>query len=237
MTQGARRGGRGKQTAAFGLYRNTRGPVTGQYIYDGLVLYYDFGNGLSYGGTGTSVTDLSTSGNTGTLTNGPTFSPVNDGTLVLDGTNDYVSAGNPTSLNTLNFTIMFWARFTNFANYRQLIFKGDNVNGQYGLIVNSAGQWSVQPDATFLDALTLNQWVFLVGTYDGTNVRMYRNGRIVREAASANTNRGNVVSIGADTVNNRWFQGNLGVAAIYNRALSNSEILQNMDVHRARYGV
>lgn len=237
MIKYAQHGGRGKQTTSFGLYRHERQSVPPNWIFDGCVLYYDFTSGVCFPNTNTTVNDLSTSANNGTLTNTPTWSAVNDGALTLNGTNQWINAGNPTSLNTLNFTISFWARPTNFANYRQLIFKGDNINGQYGLIINSAGAWSVQPDNVFLDNLTLNQWVYLVGTYDGTNVRMYRNGNLVRTAATTNSNRGTVVSIGADTVNNRWYSGNLGVAAIHNRALSNSEIIQNMQVHRARYGV
>ena len=57
----------------------------------GLVLALDAGNLKSYPGSGTTWTDLSGGGNTGTLTNGPTYSSANGGSLVFDGTNDYIS--------------------------------------------------------------------------------------------------------------------------------------------------
>lgn len=235
---GTRRGGRGKQTSAFALYRHDRAPLPGQLINNGLVLYYDFGNGLSYGGTGTSVTDLSSSSNTGTLTNGPTFSTVNDGVLVLDGTNDYVSAGNPSSLNVTTWTIMAWVRPTNFANYRNVFYKGDGSGAQYGIIIDGTGDWTCQPNTNFSgDKLTLNQWVMLAGTSTGTVSSTYRNGLFIRSQTISSTSKGTVVSIGADTVFTRYFRGEIGVAAIYNRALDSSELTQNFEVFRGRYGV
>ena len=59
-------------------------------VTDGLVLCLDAGNRKSYVGTGVTWTDLSGRGNTGTLTNGPTYNSVNGGSIDLDGTNDYV---------------------------------------------------------------------------------------------------------------------------------------------------
>ena len=57
----------------------------------GLVLALDAGNLKSYPTTGTTWTDLSGRGNTGTLTNGPTYSSANGGSIVFDGVNDYVT--------------------------------------------------------------------------------------------------------------------------------------------------
>ena len=54
-------------------------------VTNGLVLFLDANNTNSYPGSGTSWYDLSGNGNTGTLTNGPTFSSVNGGTIVFDG--------------------------------------------------------------------------------------------------------------------------------------------------------
>ena len=59
-------------------------------VMNGLVLALDAANPKSYPGSGTTWTDLSGRGNTGTLTNGPTYSSANGGSLVFDGTNDYV---------------------------------------------------------------------------------------------------------------------------------------------------
>ena len=66
----------------------SRGP---KIVTNGLVLYLDAANKKSYPGSGTTWTDLSGNNNTGTLTNGPTFDSNNGGSIVFDGTNDYVS--------------------------------------------------------------------------------------------------------------------------------------------------
>jgi hypothetical protein len=62
-------------------------------VRNGLVLALDAGRTLSYPGSGTTWTDLSGNGNTGTLTNGPTYSSANGGSLVFDGVDDYVNLG------------------------------------------------------------------------------------------------------------------------------------------------
>jgi hypothetical protein len=63
-------------------------------VTNGLVLNIDPANSSSYSGVGNTIYDLSCFGNTGTLTNGPTFSALNGGSLDLDGSNDYVSVNN-----------------------------------------------------------------------------------------------------------------------------------------------
>ena len=59
-------------------------------VTNGLVLCVDAANPRSYPGAGTAWTDLSKQGNNGTLTNGPTFDSANGGSILLDGSDDYV---------------------------------------------------------------------------------------------------------------------------------------------------
>ena len=83
-------------------------------IQDGLVLCLDAASIRSYPKSGTTWSDLAGSNN-GTLTNGPTFSSNNGGSVVLDGTNDYVHLGDPSS----NFFFFYsWYR-SGF--YRRLV--------------------------------------------------------------------------------------------------------------------
>ena len=62
-------------------------------VTDGLVLCLDAASKRSYPGAGTTWTDLK-GGNNGTLTNGPTFDADNGGSIVFDGSDDYVNCGN-----------------------------------------------------------------------------------------------------------------------------------------------
>ena len=65
-------------------YTGTRWEYMPDIVRDGLVLNLDAGEPSSYPGTGTAWTDLSGNGNTGTLTNGPTYSSANGGSIVFD---------------------------------------------------------------------------------------------------------------------------------------------------------
>ena len=98
-------------------------------ITDGLVLYLDAANTKSYPGSGTTWRDLSKSQLNGTLTNGPTFNSANGGSIVFDGTNDYVdNIGDLSSFsfiqNTNIFSVSFW-------------FKVDIINTENRLMGNT----------------------------------------------------------------------------------------------------
>ena len=78
-------------------------------VNDGLVMYLDAANSRSYSGTGTAWTDLTGSGANGTLTNGPTFNSANGGSIVLDGTNDYIPISVPSNIIRLYDSTIFFA--------------------------------------------------------------------------------------------------------------------------------
>ena len=65
--------------------------ANGKIVTNGLVLSLDAADRNSYPGTGTTWRDMSGNGNNGTLTDGPTFNSNNGGSIVFDGTNDYVA--------------------------------------------------------------------------------------------------------------------------------------------------
>ena len=63
-------------------------------VTDNLVFCVDAANTKSYSGSGTIWKDISGEDNDGTLVNGPTFSNDNGGSIVFDGTNDYIQTAN-----------------------------------------------------------------------------------------------------------------------------------------------
>ena len=81
-------------------------------VTDGLLLSFDAANTKSYPKSGTTWSDLSGNGNTGTLTNGPTFNSANGGSIVFDGVDDYVNVANASSLNSSAQTISVWYNAT-----------------------------------------------------------------------------------------------------------------------------
>ena len=77
--------------------------------------------------------------------------------------------------------------------------------------------------------ILLNNWYFVTGVYDGTKIALYVNGQPVdSQLATGNIrNNSDLLSIGSDFGNtNRSFSGTIDEVAIWNRALSDSEIAQ-----------
>jgi hypothetical protein len=205
-------------------------------VTNGLVLSLDAADKNSYPGSGTTWSDLSGNNNTGSLTNSPTFNSANGGNLQF-ATNTYINLGNPTSLNILSYTVAAWAKSNTFTNYQNIIFKGTGT-GNYGIAINSSGDWTFQPVGTFIgDTFSLNTWNYFVGTSNGTQVTAYRNGLQKRQTTISPTNDGTVVTVGADTVNSRYFNGSIALVQMYNRALSATEITQNYNAQKSRFGL
>jgi len=117
-------------------------------VTNGLVLNVDAGFTPSYTSSGTTWYDLSYSGNNGTLTNGPSYSSSSGGTIVLDGTNDYINCGNGSSLQiTSNITVETWVYLTSLTNSSDLnlISKYSNTGGasfQGWILFKSTGDYT-----------------------------------------------------------------------------------------------
>ena len=102
----------------------------GGMVKDGLVLNLDASRLDSYLRTGTSWKDISGNQNNGTLINGPTFNSNNGGSIVFDGTNDYMTLGSPTgfSMAPSGVTMVFWI-YNNYPGYYLGIFERSTYTG------------------------------------------------------------------------------------------------------------
>ena len=106
-------------------------------VMNGLTLCLDAGNRKSYPCSGTTWTDLSGNGNTGTLTNGPTYSSANGGSIVFDGVDDRTlfSGNNISGLAELatEFTISAWVKYNPFTSgYQAFITKQNSGSSAPG---------------------------------------------------------------------------------------------------------
>jgi hypothetical protein len=211
-------------------------------VTDGLVLSLDAANTKSYPGSGTVWTDLSGNGSNGTLINGPTFSSVNGGSIVFDGSNDYAPIGTTGfPFGTSPGTLSAWANVNTISGLHWIISYGTaNTNqsrflGTINSVYYFGGYNGV--DITYNGAIP-NVWFNMVGVYDGTNASMYINGVLVvgPSARSWNTVPGNA-QIGRQTNTGEYWSGNIAQASIYNRVLSASEIAQNFNATKGRFGL
>ena len=203
---------------------------------------------LDFGGT--TWTDMSTNGNTGTLVNGVGYSASNGGALVFDGSDDYVYGTVPYTGNT-NVTITGFAEITlgtagciikvgdGCAGYSMGIGgnyfsdNGNNIVGLYSCIrwLSTGVSWN-------------SGWNGFAMVIDGSgNASFYKNGFLV---ASSNGSAPAAVSgsyylgrcVGDESSGSeRAFEGKLASVKIYNRALTAAEISQNFNALRGRYGI
>lgn len=219
-------------------------------VTNGLVLCLDAANNKSYVSGSTTWTDLSPNQNTGTLTNGPTFSSTNGGAIVFDGTNDYVDCGTNLSFTTTGFSICAWVYPTSATSYRTVFNKGNGTTAagsQYELLSSFNGSNKFQFDVFIGGARTdtaspstyaLNKWYYVCGTRSGSLNTLYENGvstNTVTIAGTLNTTANTTkIGIAGSTLP---FSGNIAIAQIYNRALSASEILQNYNATKIRFGL
>jgi hypothetical protein len=226
---------------------------TDNIVKAGLILNLDAGNKNSYPEFGTTWYDLSGRNNNGTLVNGVGYNSGNLGSLVFDGVNDGVQlSGTNLSLNQM--TISSWNYSTNYQQNGFMFEKTTNgsVNTQYSLFYNS-GNNSIYYRTYGLSTLDFitntttagvvnNQWNNVVATWDGTNKRIYVNG--ILRATSANltgTVTQNTTGAAYIGIYGNFagypFNGRIAQTQIYNRALTASEIQQNYNATRSRFGI
>jgi hypothetical protein len=84
----------------------------GTIVTSVLTFEIDAGNLVSYGGVGTTVYDLTTTGVTGTLTNGPIWTYLSGGTFSFDGVDDYVILSSGLTSGTESFTISCFLKYS-----------------------------------------------------------------------------------------------------------------------------
>ena len=222
-------------------------------ITNGLVLNLDAGNTNSYPGSGTSWYNLN-GNNTGSLINGPTYNNANGGSIVFDGSNDYVSIPNSSSLNPANITVSAWINRAGAVYYSHFIglpvsdsawsppymSYGIEYIGTTDVMSFSLGFSDSSFAYTNATAFGNNQWFQFIGTYDGTNVKVYLNGAIQTTRAETKTMAASSANfyIGSNNTSTGYpLNGKIGSVQVYNRALSASEVLQNYDVTKTRFGL
>jgi hypothetical protein len=233
-------------------------------ITEGLVLYLDAANTRSYPGVGTTWSDLSRSENTGTLINGPTFNSANGGSIVFDGTNDLVEI---TGIeNITSFSISVWFKMTGPGNTggftntyynslfginsvtnpttrRILVSTSTNPSIAEGRILVQMGGSNYFSDNTSIGITTTNAWNNVVYTFAANTARLYINGIVQTSQSNSGVTfpfvSDSKLYVGAysNPIVAYAMLGNIAQTQIYNRALSASEVLQNYNATKTRFGL
>ena len=228
-------------TITGGITINGSPPVTA-----GLVLNLDAGNAASYPGSGTTWTDLSGNGRNGTLTGGPTYSSADGGSIVFDGTNDFVQCSG--SLTATAATFVIWMRRNGTQDdYDGIIYsRSANATGLsfFGTTNKISYTWNNAVDTyTWDSGLTIPDltWCMIAVSVTSTAATAYlcQSGGITSATNTVNHTSTVLddVKLAQDDLGGRFFNGRISVAMIYDRALSAGEITQNFNALRSRYGL
>lgn len=225
-------------------------------LTDGLVYYLDAANPRCYSGTGLTAVSLVNSINS-SLVSGVGFSSSNGGFFTFDGVDDYINIPNNdllTSTSALSINMWFNSDFTS-ARYTDLIGKGtSDTDEEYTILLlsnsiyfdvgNGAGPF-IQP--SYLTPA--NTWINLCATHirsgGSSSLKLYLNGNQITASVNAptitpNDNNSNTTigrRFNAGSSLNSSFQGKISQVQIYNRELSISEVRQNYNSLKGRYGL
>jgi hypothetical protein len=223
-------------------------------VTNNLVLYYDPSNPSSYSGSGTMINDLSGNGLSGTMSNITFTSPY----FSFNGSSSQISVPDNVLLEpgAGDWSIEFWVNHSVIAGLsRILIAKTDGGLAQdwgYGLRTAANGNtfMEIGNGTTSLQSsmttLTTNTWYQVVGVWtnvSSNSLALYLNGNLIGSISHSFTSVKNTTSplyigsFGDGSAFGQWLNGRMGVVRMYNKALTSSEIIQNYNADKSKYGL
>ena len=232
-------------------------------ITDGLELCFDAANTKSYPGSGTTWTDMGNKGIDGTLTNGPTFDSGNIGTISFDGSNDVVDLNSTLSSvasHNLPASWEAWVYF-NTSNNNQTIIGNAFVNG--GVLLRTTGtshspanriRWVYFQNGgngTGVDSAVLTSgWYQFVATYNGSGLSHSNFGLYINGVAAAvtdptfgspstipQTQDFGIGGLPDESAGSYYWAGKIAIVRVYSKLLSATEVLQNYNANKGRFGL
>jgi hypothetical protein len=213
-------------------------------VTNGLVLCLDAANTKSYPRTGTGWFDLSGSNVIGTFVNGATFNSSNQGNIVFDGTDDVI---NTTYVSSSVFTWSAWFKTDVVSSGYRNIISIPSPNYMLMLLDTSTanlGFWT--PDGLggvnlSTPTIATNTWYNAVFVREGNSItggyKAYVNAVLYGNANTGTWSSSSTLSLGGRTNESQFLDGNIAQASIYNRALTITEIQQNFNALRGRFGI
>ena len=229
---------------------NLYGP---RIVTDGLVLHLDAGNRKSYPLSGNTIYDLSGNGNNGTFgasTAAPTFSGDNGGCLSFDGSNDYVVTGNSSITGNQSWSLSVWV-FVDISRNgagRQgwIIWEGSPLQSTSQLISIGVTSGKVEVahwsnDTIFSNSpINFGNFQNISVTFNGSVERIYVNGINTDNKSTTLSITDGAWYLGtAATASGGapYLKGKIGQVSVYNKSLSATEIRQNFEAVKGRYGL
>jgi len=230
----------------------------GDIVETDLVINLDAGNSNSYSGSGTTWSNL-VSGTSFdfTLTNGPVYTADQGGYFQFDGVNDY--ATKTTLFNMADypsFSIESWVYADNSSSDHSICGQWQNSPSGFGpgILYLDVGDGAVGWDwivrlsdgtnkriGTTIANGSVGAWNHVVATFNSTQMQLYVNNSLIGTVSTGdtiddNTNEG--LAIGADRdTGSRYMDGRISIFRFYEKVLSSTDIDQNYNAIKGRYGL
>jgi len=220
-------------------------PKTSPIVTTNLIMNLDASNPSSYSGTGVNWFDISGNSNNAVLTNEPTFDSGNGGSILFDGTNDYAILPNINFTN--EFTASGWIYITASGN-ESLIGNWQGTGSTDSWLVTSQGNntmyfFTSNPANTVFGVVndggySLNTWYHYTAVFNNGVQKIYRNGI---EKGTSNVGYTsiyqNAKNLWIAHYSTAYLNGKIPQLLLYNRALTASEILQNFNATKSKFGL
>ena len=218
--------------------------LTGETLYStDLEIWLDAGNSSSYPGSGTTWTDLENDYD-GTLNNGVGYSSSNNGYLTFDGSNDYVQLNNTDGINapmSKNMTISVWLYRTKSFAWQGVFTKDMSNNNQWGLFISNGNRFVFGANGSnlYTSQYYSSTWYNVVCVQAANSSRkIYVNGTLAgTRTSSFGTDNAGSEDYHIGRAGSVYFGGRISHALLYeNEALTSSQVSDNFDALKSRYG-
>jgi hypothetical protein len=243
------------QRTMFGSNNNYVAPVAPfqapAFVTGSLKLYLDAANPSSYPGSGSRWSDLSENNHHVTLFNNPSYNAGNGGSIFTNGNNQYATSSYVGSA-TDSYTFSAWFKNDNNSEPKYLLSRGRDLEGNgwsIQLQISSSGFAAAGVVPTVPSTVGIfvngtstvanNTWYNVTGVWAaGQSIKVYVNGALEGTTTTNYTSLRTSTSgwvIGSVQTSN-FTSGNNAIALVYNRALSDEEIMTNFNAVKSRFG-
>jgi hypothetical protein len=227
-------------------------------VTDGLLFNVDAGFVGSYPSINTTWYDISGNGKNGTLINGTSYNSSYSGSLVFDGIDDYAYFSNISSTFPPQGTVSFWMWADVVENYRNPLqftningsnvgirfeeyTPGDQFHGGFNALFGNNSNFTGYRYLPYPGVLTANTWYNVVLAWDTStsNIVGYLNNDLkfnANDAIYSPTNINNLV-VGTGFSMDRCWKGRISGVMIYTKQLSSTEVSQNYNAQKSRFGL
>jgi len=227
-------------------------------VTNGLVLCLDAANSKSYPGSGTTWNDLSGNGNTGTLTNGPTFDTDGGGSIVFDATNDLCTfpVGTFNSGAPQNGTYYFRIKYPPYPATQNQLFNESGTGFDRGVVYyrNSSTTANLYFFVNYYNTptgtgtvttsgpgnLPAGTWADVAFTFNSSgDWSTYRNGVLANSGTATNFVSWKRDGTGVPRIkcSSPDGAGSQQLFYYYNRALTAQEVEQNYNATKSRFNL